>query len=104
MTRRSNLLPTSTPRSCVRRWLRWDRLRPDDQCGTASLGPSPNLISEGYGVMLRAADQVGTGLAGIDDAGLNKAYQGPHGPYPALQSATFAAPHAEYAALIGTSV
>src|SRR2546422_2551503 len=103
MTRRSNLLPTSTPRSCVRRWLRWDRLRPDDQCGTASPGPAPNLISEGYGVMLRAADQVGTGLAGIDVAGLSKAYQGRHGPSPALQDVTFAVRPGEFCALIGPS-
>src|SRR2546428_6404602 len=103
MARRWTLLPTSTPRSCVRQWLRWDRLRPNDQCGTASPGPAPNLISEGYGVMLRAADQVGTGLAGIDVAGLSKAYQGRHGPSPALQDVTFAVRAGEFAALIGPS-
>src|SRR5437667_137250 len=54
--------PTSIPHSCVRRWPRWDRLRPDDQRSTAASGPVPNLISEGYDVMLRAVDQVGTAL------------------------------------------
>ena len=53
--------------------------------------------------MLRAADQVGTGLAGIDVAGLSKAYQGRHGPSPALQDVTFAVRAGEFAALIGPS-
>src|SRR2546427_11937613 len=101
MTRRWNLLPTSTPRSCVRPWLRWDRLRPDDQSGTASPGPVPNLISEGCDVMPRAAAQVGTGLAGIDDAGLSKAFQGRHRPTPAFQDVPFTVPTVGVVALIG---
>src|SRR2546422_4761808 len=100
MTRRWNLLPTSTPRSYVRPWLRWDRLRPDDQCGTASPGPVANLINEGCDVMLRAADQVGTGLAGIDTAGLSNAYPGRPGASTALQDLTFAVRAGEVAALI----
>src|SRR2546430_2019967 len=103
MTRRWNLLPTSTPRSYVRPWLRWDRLRPDDQCGTASPGPVANLINEGCDVMLRAADQVGTGLAGIDGAGRSKTYQGRPGPSPAWQDVPFAVRAGEFAALIGPS-
>src|SRR2546429_2076800 len=95
--------PTSIPHSCVRRWPRWDRLRPDDQRSTTASGPVPNLISEGYDVMLRAADQVGTGLAGIDVAGLSKAYQGRHGPSPALQDVTFTVRAGEFVALIGPS-
>jgi len=53
--------------------------------------------------MLRAADQVGTGLAGIDVAGLSKAYQGRHGPSPALQDVTFTVRAGEFVALIGPS-
>src|SRR2546428_10799287 len=101
MTSRWNLLPTSTPRSCVRPWLRWDRLRPDDQCRTASPGPVANLISEGYDVMLRAADQAGTGLAGIRGARLSKGYQGRHRPSPALPDGALPVPPGEVAPLIG---
>ena len=53
--------------------------------------------------MLRAADQVGTELAGIDVAGLSKAYQGRHGPSPALQDVTFTVRAGEFVALIGPS-
>src|SRR5207253_5594714 len=93
----------SIPPSCVRRWPRWDRLRPDDQRSTTAGGPVPNLISEGYDVMLRAADQVGTGLAGIDVVGLSKVYPGLHSPFAAIQDITFAVRDGEFAALIGPS-
>src|SRR5437667_12449131 len=95
--------PTSIPHSCVRRWPRWDRLRPDDQRSTTAGGPVPNLISEGYDVMLRAADQVGTGLAGIDVVGLSKVYPGLHSPFAAIQDITFAVRDGEFVALIGPS-
>src|SRR2546428_4071613 len=42
-------------------------------------------------------------LAGIDVAGLSKAYQGRHGPSLALQDVTFAVRAGEFAALIGPS-
>ena len=78
-------------------------MRPDDQRSTAASGPVPNLISEGYDVMLRAADQVGTGLAGIDVVGLSKVYPGLHGPFAAIQDVTVAVRDGEFAALIGPS-
>src|SRR5437660_12063548 len=95
--------PTSIPHSYVRRWPRWDRLRLDDQRSTTASGPVPNLISEGYDVMLRAADQVGTGLAGIDVVGLSKVYPGVHGAFAAIQDVTFAVRDGAFAALIGPS-
>src|SRR5947208_12320089 len=53
--------------------------------------------------MLRAADQVGTGLAGIDVVGLSKVYPGLHSPFAAIQDITFAVRDGEFAALIGPS-
>src|SRR5438445_9436539 len=95
--------PTSIPHSCVRRWPRWDRLRPDDQRSTTASGPVPNLISEGYDVMRRAAGQCATGLAGIDVVGLSKVYPGLHRPPAAIQDATYAVRDAELAARIAAA-